>query len=68
MTVSIEIRCDNCRGFNLSVPLSAGDETEVDCEDCGARLGTLDDVKTLVSLQLLGRKADVARPAYMLLN
>jgi uncharacterized Zn finger protein len=67
MTVSIEIRCDNCRGDNLSIPLWGGDETAVDCEDCGAQLGTLDDLKTLVSLQVLGRKT-VERPAYMVLN
>jgi hypothetical protein len=67
MTVSIDIRCDNCRGDKLSIPLWGGDETAVDCEDCGAQLGTLDDVKTLVSLQLLGRKT-AARPAYMALN
>jgi hypothetical protein len=67
MTVSIDIRCDNCRGDKLSIPLWGGDETAVDCEDCGAQLGTLDDVKTLVSLQLLGRKT-AGRPAYMVLN
>jgi hypothetical protein len=67
MTVSIDIRCDNCRGDKLSIPLWGGDETAVDCEDCGAQLGTLDDLKTLVSLQLLGRKT-VAPPAYMALN
>lgn len=67
MTVSIDIRCDNCRGDKLSIPLWGGDETAVDCEDCGAQLGTLDDLKTLVSLQLLGRKT-AAPPAYMALN
>jgi hypothetical protein len=67
MTVSIDIRCDNCRGDNLSIPLWGGDETAVDCEDCGAQLGTLDDLKTLVSLQVLGRKT-IERPAYAQLN
>ena len=56
MTVSIEIRCDHCRGDNLSIPLDACEETMVDCEDCGAELGTLAEVKTMVSLKLLGRK------------
>jgi uncharacterized Zn finger protein len=59
MPVSIEIRCDYCRGDNLSIPLEGGEETMVDCEDCGASVGTLADVKTTVSLKLLGRK----RPA-----
>lgn len=67
MTVSIEIRCDNCRSDQLSIPLWGGDDTAVDCEACGAELGTLDDVKTLVSLQLLGRK-QAERPAFLLLN
>lgn len=67
MTVSIDIRCDNCRGNKLSIPLHGGDDTHVDCEDCGANLGTLDDVKTLVSLQLLGRKT-AAPSSFLLLN
>jgi ribosomal protein S27E len=65
MTVSIDIRCDNCRGTNLSIPLHGGDETEVDCEDCGADLGTLADIKTLISLQVLGRKK-ACRSAFLL--
>ena len=56
MAVSIEIRCDHCRGDNLSIPLDGSDESMVDCEDCGAEVGTLADVKTMVSLKLLGRK------------
>jgi ribosomal protein S27E len=67
MTVSIDIRCDNCRGKNVSIPIYGGDETAVDCEDCGAELGTLADIKTLVSLQVLGRKT-AARPRLMLVN
>ncbi len=66
MTVSIDIRCDNCRGNNVSIPIHGGDDTEVDCEDCGAELGTLGDLKTIVSLQVLGRKR--AAPAFMFLN
>jgi uncharacterized Zn finger protein len=56
MPVSIEIRCDHCHGDNLSIPLHGGEETMVDCEDCGAEVGTLADIKTTVSLKLLGRK------------
>ena len=67
MTVSIDIRCDNCRGYNVSIPLEGGDATAVDCEDCGAQLGTLDDIKTLVSLQVLGRKT-THRSSFAMLN
>ncbi|HEX8401695.1 MAG TPA: hypothetical protein VF628_08345 [Allosphingosinicella sp.] len=67
MTVSIDIRCDNCSGDNISIPLWGGDDSELDCEDCGARLGTLDDLKTLLSLQVIGRKT-VERPAFMQLQ
>ncbi len=67
MTVSIDIRCDLCRGSRLSVPLHADEETAVECEDCGTELGTLADVKTLVSLKLLGRKKP-ARPQLMLVR
>ncbi len=56
MPVSIELRCDYCRGDNLSIPLEGGDETAVDCEDCGAEVGTLADLKTTLSLKVLGRK------------
>ena len=67
MTVSIELRCDNCRGSSISIPLYGGDDSPVDCEDCGADLGTLADIKATLSLQVLGRKHD-PRPAFMLLN
>ena len=67
MTVSIDLRCDNCRGNCISIPLYGGDESHVDCEDCGADLGTLADIKTLLSLQVLGRKK-AARPRLMLVS
>jgi uncharacterized Zn finger protein len=67
MTASIDIQCDNCRGAHLSIPLHGGDETEVECEDCGCTVGTLADLKTLLSLKILGRK-EVRRPAFMLVN
>ena len=67
MTVSIELRCDNCRGTSISIPLDGGDDSPVDCEDCGADLGTLADIKTLLSLHLLGRK-HAGPPAFMLLH
>ena len=67
MTVSIERRCDNCRGTSISNPLDGGDDSPVDCEDCGADLGTLGDIKTLLSLQMLGRKNATPR-AFMLLH
>lgn len=67
MTVSIELRCDNCRSTCISIPLDGGDDSPVDCEDCGADLGTLADIKTLLSLTVLGRKK-MSRPAFMLLN
>jgi hypothetical protein len=63
MPVSIEIRCDYCRGENLSIPIDANEETVVDCEDCGAEVGTVADLKTMVSLKLLGRKK-VVRPLF----
>jgi uncharacterized Zn finger protein len=56
MTISVLLRCDRCRGDSLSIPLEGGDETEIDCEDCGASLGTLADLKTMVSLKVVGRK------------
>jgi hypothetical protein len=63
MPVSIELRCDYCRGDNLSIPLSGGEETMVDCEDCGAEVGTLADLKTTITLKVLGRKK-VVRPMF----
>jgi hypothetical protein len=56
MTVSIDLRCDCCRGSFISIPLDGSDESPLDCEDCGADLGTLADLKALVTLQVLGRK------------
>ncbi len=67
MTVSIELRCDNCRGTSISIPLDGGDDSAVDCEDCGADLGTLADIKTLLSLHVLGRK-HAGAPTFMLLH
>lgn len=56
MTVSIDLRCDSCRSSSISIPLDGGEESPLDCEDCGADLGTLRDLKTLITLQVLGRK------------
>ena len=67
MTVSIELRCDNCRGTNISIPLYGGDDSPVDCEDCGAELGTLADIKTMLSLHVLGRKK-TSLQAFMMLH
>ncbi len=58
MTVRIELRCDHCRGSNISIPIYGRDETDADCEDCGAKVGTLADLKTQMSLQVLGRKRE----------
>lgn len=69
MTVQIELRCDYCRGSNISIPLSAGEETMADCEDCGAEVGTVADLKTQMSLHLLGRKiSDDRQPAFSWFN
>lgn len=64
MTVSIDIRCDHCRGNSLSIPLEGGDEAIVDCEDCGQAVGTLADIKTQVTLQVLGRKK-IDKPMFL---
>lgn len=65
MTVQIEVRCDYCRGSNISIPLNAGEETYADCEDCGAEVGTVADLKTQMSLHLLGRKTtDDRQPSF----
>ena len=67
MTVSIDIRCDRCCGTAISIPIEGSDQSAVDCEDCGADLGTLADLKTLVTLQVLGRKKAFG-PRLMLVN
>jgi hypothetical protein len=65
MTVQIEVRCDYCRGSNISIPLNAGEETLADCGDCGAEVGTVADLKTQMSLHLLGRNIpDDRQPAF----
>jgi hypothetical protein len=68
MTVSIDLRCDSCRGTALSIPLNGSDASAVDCEDCGAELGTLGDLKTYVTLKVLGRKKTAERVGELLLN
>jgi hypothetical protein len=68
MTVSIDLRCDCCRGTALSIPLDGSDQSPVGCEDCGAELGTLSDLKTYVTLKVLGRKKVRERVSELLLN
>lgn len=58
MTIRIELSCDRCRGSNISIPIYGGDDTVADCEDCGAKVGTLADLKTQMSLYVLGRKTE----------
>lgn len=68
MTISIDLHCDACQGSSISIPIDGSDDSPLDCEDCGADLGTLGDLKTLVTLQVLGRKTTCERPRYALLN
>jgi hypothetical protein len=61
------LRCDRCRSTAISIPLDGSDESPLDCEDCGADLGTLSDLKTMVTLKVLGRKTVEEQP-WLLLN
>ena len=61
MDVSVEIHCAACGSANYSLPAGAGDDSPVDCNDCGRRLGTIADLKAEMLDQALAHSAEALR-------
>lgn len=61
MDVSVEIHCSLCGSANYSLPGGAGGEAAVRCNDCGSRLGSVDELKAELLHQALARSADALR-------
>jgi DNA-directed RNA polymerase subunit RPC12/RpoP len=52
--VTIELSCSQCGSNRFTLAKAARDESEVSCEDCGHRVGTLGELKQAVADRVLG--------------
>ena len=41
-----KLECPFCHTIRLRIPVDAGPETRIHCDDCGQFLGTWDDLRT----------------------
>ncbi|MGQ0588809.1 MAG: hypothetical protein ACT4N8_04655 [Sphingosinicella sp.] len=63
MDVSVELHCERCGSANLSIPEPAPEEASLACNDCGAGLGTVADLKAELFAQALHQSAEALRRA-----
>ena len=61
MDVSVEIHCGGCGSANYSLPAGEADDSAVDCNDCGRRLGTIAELKAEMLAQALAHSAEALR-------
>ena len=61
MDVSVEIHCATCGSANYSLPGGVAEDAPVRCNDCGARLGTIEMLKVELFEQALAHSAEVLR-------
>ncbi len=63
MDVSVEVHCGHCGSANYSLPGGGADDAVVGCNDCGARLGSVADLKAELIEQALAHSAEALRRA-----
>ena len=61
MDVEVEIHCETCGSANYSLPDGVGDEAAILCMDCGARLGSIAELKAEMLEQALLHSAEALR-------
>ena len=62
MDVSVEIHCGTCGSGNYSLPAGTGDDgAPVRCNDCGAGLGSVAELKAELMIQARARSAEALR-------
>lgn len=61
MDVSVEVHCGVCGSANYSLPGGAADDAAVRCNDCGAGLGSVAELKTELIEQALAHSAEALR-------
>jgi DNA-directed RNA polymerase subunit RPC12/RpoP len=63
MDVAVEIHCEACGSANYSLPDGVADDAAIRCNDCGARLGTIAELKAEMLDQALAHSAEALRAA-----
>ncbi|HYJ51822.1 MAG TPA: hypothetical protein VEW04_01500 [Allosphingosinicella sp.] len=63
MDVSVEIHCEVCGSANYSMPRGSesSDADPIGCNDCGARQGTIGELKAALLQQVLDHSAEALR-------
>ena len=49
----IELNCRKCGGNRFKLDREADDDSQVECDDCGHRIGTVGDLKRQVADEVL---------------
>lgn len=61
MDVSVEIHCEACGSANFSIPAGTDDAAPIRCNDCGAGLGTVAELKAALIAEALAQSAESLR-------
>lgn len=61
MDVSVELHCEACGSANYGLPEGTGDDAPIRCNDCGASLGTVADMKAALYAEALAQSAESLR-------
>lgn len=61
MDVSVEIHCEICGSANFSLGGGPSDSAALSCNDCGAGLGTVADLKEALLAQAIARSSEALR-------
>lgn len=61
MEVSVELHCEACGSANYGFPEGDGDESPIRCNDCGASLGSVAELKAALFAEALAQSAESLR-------
>jgi hypothetical protein len=61
MDVSVELHCEACGSANYGLPEGSGDAAPIRCNDCGAALGTVAELKAALIAEALAQSAESLR-------
>ena len=61
MDVSVEIHCEACGSANYSLGGGQEDDAPISCNDCGARQGTIGELRAVLLQQVFDHSAEALR-------
>ena len=61
MDVSVEIHCEACGSANYSLRDGHEDDAPISCNDCGARQGTIGELRAALLQQVFDHSAEALR-------